>query len=218
MKLLLPIHRPLSVVITHARKRHNDTHDISHIETIIVTSKNSRPPKTSVSTPHWIRTFATALWGIAARKLRHIRPHGNFMLSGVLRGLHITDPLDYCCLSSSIMNRQMWRKMIFSRKTLIIVVYHHQSWINDVCLSSIMIVLINEWWIIAYQSSIISPWLPYRNWGSFVLVERCICVCGSWCGRLCPALWWKDRHIQSKEPWSSFTSHAITHFLYICRL
>ena len=86
------------------------------------------------------------------------------------------------------------------------------------CLSSIMIVLINEWWIIAYQSSIISPWLPHRNWGSFVLVERCICVCGSWCGRLCPALWWKDRHIQSKEPWSSFTSHAITHFLYICRL
>ena len=56
------------------------------------------------------------------------------------------------------------------------------------------------------------------NCGSFVLVERCICVCGSWCGRLCPALWWKDRHIQSKEPWSSFTSHAITHFLYICRL
>ena len=86
------------------------------------------------------------------------------------------------------------------------------------CLSSIMIVLINEWWIIAYQSSIISPWLPHRNWGAFVLVERCICVCGSWCGRLCPALWWKDRHIQSKEPWSSFTSHAITHFLYICRL
>lgn len=93
------------------------------------------------------------------------------------------------------------------------------SIMNQWCVSSsIMIVLINEWWIIAYQSSIISPWLPHRNWGSFVLVERCICVCGSWCGRLCPALWRKDRHIQSKEPWSSFTSHAITHFLYICRL
>ena len=49
------------------------------------------------------------------------------------------------------------------------------------CLSSVMIVLINEWWIINRQSSIISPWLPHRNWCSFVLVERCICVCGSWC-------------------------------------
>ena len=32
--------------------------------------------------------------------------------------------------------------------------------LNQWCVSSsIMIVLINEWWIIAYQSSIISPWL-----------------------------------------------------------
>ena len=25
----------------------------------------------------------TALWGIATRKLRHLRPHGNFLLYGV---------------------------------------------------------------------------------------------------------------------------------------
>lgn len=37
----------------------------------------------------------TALRGIAARKLRHIRPHGNFMLSGVL-----------WCLSSIIINHE----------------------------------------------------------------------------------------------------------------
>lgn len=101
--------------------------------------RTADPLKPLVSTPQWIWTVATALRGIAARKLRHIRPNGNFMLSGV--------PV---CLPSS-------------------------------CLSSIMIVLINEWWIITYQSSIISPWLPQRNWCSFVLVERCICVCGSWC-------------------------------------
>lgn len=70
------------------------------------------------------------LRGIAARKLRHIRPHGNFMISDVL-----------VCLPSS-------------------------------CLSSIMIVLINEWWIIAYQSSIISPWLHIRRCVTVSLVAR----------------------------------------------
>lgn len=44
------------------------------------------PLKPLVSTPHWIWTVAKALRGIAARKLRHIRPHGNFMLSGVFNG------------------------------------------------------------------------------------------------------------------------------------
>ena len=63
--------------------------------------------KPLVSTPQWIWTVATALRGIAARKLRHIRPPGNFMLSGVLRGLHITDTID-------------------------IVVYHHHQFVTCV--------------------------------------------------------------------------------------
>lgn len=31
----------------------------------------------------WLNGALHGLWGIAARKLRHIRPHGNFMLSDV---------------------------------------------------------------------------------------------------------------------------------------
>lgn len=88
MKLLLPIHRPLSVVITHARKRHNNTHDISLAETIIITSSNSRPPKTSRICSSMNLNSRNALWGIAARKLRHIRSHGNFIQNGVPKGGH----------------------------------------------------------------------------------------------------------------------------------
>lgn len=39
-----------------------------------------------VSAPQWIWTVKTAIRGIADWKLRHIRPHGNFMLSGVFNG------------------------------------------------------------------------------------------------------------------------------------
>ena len=45
----------------------------------------------------WLNGAIHGLWGIATRKLRHIRPHGNFMLSGVLWCLYSS------CLSS-IMN------------------------------------------------------------------------------------------------------------------
>lgn len=45
----------------------------------------------------WLNGALHGLWGIAARKLRHIRPHGNFMYSGVLWCLH-----PWCL--SSIMN------------------------------------------------------------------------------------------------------------------
>lgn len=41
----------------------------------------------------WLNGAIHGLWGIATRKLRHIRPHGNFMLSGVL-----------WCLSSSCLS------------------------------------------------------------------------------------------------------------------
>jgi hypothetical protein len=34
----------------------------------------------------WLNGALHGLWGIAARKLRHIRPHGNFMLSDVFNG------------------------------------------------------------------------------------------------------------------------------------
>ena len=115
-------------------------------------------------------------------------------------------------LSSSIMNhvvyqeeRQNYRNgSIINHESMMCVFIHYES-------------IINEWWILNRQSSIISPWLLLCNCWSFVLVERCICVCGSWCGRLCPALWWKDRHIQSKEPWSSFTSHPTMDNACVCQ-
>lgn len=61
-----------------------------------------------VSAPRWIRTVTTALRGIATHHEWHIRPHGNFMYSGVF-------PLE----------PDIWNEYVVS----------------------IMIVLINEWWI-----------------------------------------------------------------------
>jgi hypothetical protein len=86
------------------------------------------------------------LRGIAARKLRHIRPHRNFMLSGVL-----------WCLSSIILNHESmmcvcpltYRNGSFEtpRESIMMCVFiHYES-------------IINEWWILNRQSSIISPWL-----------------------------------------------------------
>lgn len=47
------------------------------------------------------------------------------------------------------------------------------SIMNQWCVSSsILIVLINEWWIINRQSSIISPWLPWWRCVTVSLVER----------------------------------------------
>ena len=43
------------------------------------------PLNTLVSAPQWIRTVTTALWGIAAQKLLHISPHGNFLQNGILK-------------------------------------------------------------------------------------------------------------------------------------
>lgn len=131
--------------------------------------------KPLVSTPQWIWTVATALRGIAARKLRHIRPHRNFMLSDA--------PV---CLPSS-------------------------------CLSSIMIVLINEWWIITYQSSIISPWLLLCNCWSFVLVERWRTAAFSqFCLQI--ALPYKKGNRKLIVPWSSFNTHRTTDNARACLL
>lgn len=65
-----------------------------------------------MSTPQWIWTVATALRGIMDWKLRHIRPHGNFMLSDVFNGgVPFRDPLffvfiHYDCLNQWMMNHQ----------------------------------------------------------------------------------------------------------------
>ena len=97
MRLLLPIHRPLSAVITHARKRHNNTHDISHVETIIVTSMQTDRQSISGVCHEWLNSAIHGLRGMSAHHEQHIRPHGNFMYSGVLWCLH-----PWCL--SSIMN------------------------------------------------------------------------------------------------------------------
>lgn len=130
----------------------------------------------------WLNGALHGLWGIAAHHKQHIRPHWNFMLSGVFDGWGII----------------LWPHLF------VFIHHHHQSWIMlsikrngktaetvvssimiQWCLSSIILnhesmmcvfihyeSIINEWWIINRQSSIISPWLPFRNCGSLVLVAR----------------------------------------------
>ena len=61
--------------------------------TIIITSKNRRPPKFSRVCSSMNPNSTTGLWGKSAHQRLHIRPHGNFMLSGVL-----------WCLSSSCLS------------------------------------------------------------------------------------------------------------------
>jgi hypothetical protein len=185
------------------------------------------------------------LRGIAARKLRHIRPRGNFMLSDV------PVCLPSSCLSSMndesifyhfpiswefanmLRKRILFRRRHKSEKDSFMMIVDDCLWIPSclsvylnmlgfklltICLRVIpftasvtglkwaleghtehfraiyvirhpwlllSITINHELWCLSlrteylkrvcginHQSSIISPWLPHRNWGSFVLVER----------------------------------------------
>ena len=106
--LITTDNRPLSELIIFKGSGHGWALKRLLYVTIIVTSKSRRTHKLSHVCSS---TNQRPLWGIAARKLLHISPHGNFMLYGV-----------YPIVSYGL----------------------HES-------------IINEWWIINLQSSIISP-------------------------------------------------------------
>lgn len=111
----------------------------------------------------WINGAIHGLRGIAAHHKQHIRPHGNFMLSGVL-----------WCLSSSM---KTWRwtnrspcvyqeerpnrrnGSIINHESMMCVFIHYES-------------IINEWWILNRQSSIISPLIAMVKMFAVSLVER----------------------------------------------
>ena len=74
----------------------------SIVVVMVVTSMQTDRQSISGVCHEWLNSAIHGLRGIAARKLRHIRPHGNFILSGVLGSPNHGHPwlfLDYCCLS-----------------------------------------------------------------------------------------------------------------------
>lgn len=70
----------------------------------------------------WLNGALHGLWGIAARKLRHIRPHGNFMLSDAPVCLpssclsSMNDESIFYHFHTSADFRSMLRKRIFFRR------------------------------------------------------------------------------------------------------
>ena len=75
---------------------------------------------------------------------------------------------------------------------------------------------INEWWIINPLSSSLSPWLPCRNCGSLVLVERWRTSAFSRWGILRPALRKKGIH-KLIASWSSFIAHPTMDNACVCQ-
>ena len=165
---------------------------------MIITSKNSRPPQPLVSAPQWIWTVAKALRGIAARKLRHIRPHGNFMLSGV-----------FSSVSSSII-------IIINHDSMMSIINHPQSWINDVCLHPLWI---NHQWMMNPQSSILYhfPLIAMVKMFAVSLVARWRTAAFSqFCLQI--ALPYKKGNRKLIVPWSSFNTHRTTDNARACLL
>ena len=139
----------------------------------------NRPPQSIVSAPQWIWTVATALRGTAVRKFRHIRPHGNFMYSGVFDGWGIVP----------------WHHLF--------VFIHYES-------------IINEWWIINLQASIISPLIAMVKMFAVLLVARWrTSAFSQFCLQI--ALPYKKGNRKLIVPWSSFNTHRTTDNACACQ-
>ena len=175
------------------------------------------PLKPLVSAPQWIWTVATALRGIMDWKLRHIRPHGNFMYSG--RGDRFVPP--FWCLMVSFIRPQVGENpnlVLVTDETREFTVANHDAiFIWCPCVSSFLMSILNEWWILNRQSSIISPWLLLCNCWSFVLVERWRTAAFSqFCLQI--ALPYKKGNRKLIVPWPSFNTHCTTNNAHACLL
>ena len=147
------------------------------------------PLNSLVSAPQRIWTVTTALWGIAAQKLLHISPHGNFLQNGILK---------------VVIHIYSWLTTLFHGVYPIASYGLHES-------------IINEWWIINLQSSILSPWLPCRNCFPLVLVARWRTRAFSqFCLQI--ALPYKKGNRKLIVPWSSFNTHRTTDNACACLL
>lgn len=168
----------------------------------------------------------TALRGIAARKLRHIRPHGNFMLSGVFDGWgNVSCPHLFVFIHH---HHQSWIMLSIKRngKTAETVV---SSIMIQWCLSSIILnhesmmcvfihyeSIINEWWILNRQSSIISPLIAMVKMFAVSLVARWRTAAFSqFCLQI--ALPYKKGNRKLIVPWPSFNTHRTTDNAHACQ-